>query len=260
MVKPNWVRGSLPLQKNRLTRFVMLNDVHVPDNVPLNKIFDFIKQFKPDYVLLVGDIVNNDPFDRWRLALPGKAKEVPDPEPYFEECNDILFVPLRAAVPKAKFIYWIGNHEYWSTKARETTGVGGELFEVWNHVDGIDGWVKRFGFANCGRLHFCHGDIVKNLPKHHARKVVDMMRRDVRYGHFHDIQEASFNSPTDKRELFTARACGTLQNFNPDFMQNRPHDWQHAFTYGYVHPNGKFHDATVRIIGGQFIAAGEAFE
>src|SRR3990167_10063938 len=91
----SWLTGDIPLVKGNITKFVMLNDIHVPHNIDLTNIFHFIQDFKPDYVLLVGDIVNNDPFDHWKKAKPGTFKGMPQPKSYYELCNKEFYRPLR---------------------------------------------------------------------------------------------------------------------------------------------------------------------
>ncbi len=251
-----WITGALPIKANELTKFVMLNDVHVPHNIPLDSILEFINDFEPDYVLLVGDIVNNDPFDHWARAVPRRFQGMPNPKEYYEECNQIFYRPLKEAVSdNCDIVHWVGNHEYWSNKAIGDMPEGEGYWEVWNNVENIDLWVPNKQIANLGKLHFLHGDIVTG--RGHAAKIMNLYRRNVRYGHFHNIEEASHQSPIDMIDRHTARSCGTLEEFNPEFMEGRPHSWLHAFTYGIVQPNGNFWDHTTVLIDGQFMANGK---
>src|SRR5579863_5793922 len=79
-----WVSGeALPLTKD-VTKFVLLNDVHVPHNIELDSVFTFFDDFKPDYAILNGDIVNNDPFSHWDKSSPLRFKNMPQPKAYYE--------------------------------------------------------------------------------------------------------------------------------------------------------------------------------
>src|SRR5689334_20788213 len=100
-----FIEGELPLIKNRETRYVQINDLHFPDSIDIRPIFDFIKNFKPDYVLEVGDIIQNTPFSHWERAVPGQFKQLPDPQEYYQECIDGYYKPMREAAGDAKRVH-----------------------------------------------------------------------------------------------------------------------------------------------------------
>jgi predicted phosphodiesterase len=258
----NWITGDIPLHKDRVSKFIMLNDIHVPHNIPLSGIFSFVRDFKPDYIFLVGDIVNNDPFDHWAKEKPGRAKKMPTPKAYYKLCNDLFFNPLaEAAGNDCKIGYWLGNHEQWSNRAIEYMPEGEGYWEVWNNVDPdtVDFWVPWKGIANLGHLHFTHGDIIRG-GKYHPWQMLQYFHRNIRYGHYHDVSTASYVAPIDQTDRHIARCNGCLEEYNPHFMENRPHNWQHAFTYGYVKPDGIFNDYQVVIFDNKFIVNGKAYE
>jgi hypothetical protein len=237
-----------------------MNDVHVPHNVPLKAIWQFARDWKPDYLLLVGDIMNMDPFDHWAKQNARKARELPAVKEYYESCNKLFYRPAREAVgDHCQIVHWIGNHEQWAYRAIDAMpGEGKGFWEPESNVECVDAWVRQFHLANLGRLHFLHGEHATG--KHHAEKVVTLYRRSVRYGHRHDVQEASYTSPVDGDDQHSARSCGTLERFNPDFMQGRPHNWVHSFNHGVVQPDGMFHDQTTRLIRGKFYANGRVYK
>jgi hypothetical protein len=137
---------------------------------------------------------------------------------------------------------------------------GQGYWETWNNIDPkyVDAWVPSKKLANLGKLHFMHGDFAASKDSH-AKKFLLMFLRNLRYGHWHDISEASYCSPIDQKERWTARSCGCLQKTNPTYMQNNPHNWVNAFTYGVVTPGGLFWDNTVKIIDGKFWAEGKMY-
>ncbi len=257
----NYVNGSLPLNNlEPYTRFVMLNDVHVPHNIPLDNVFKFIKDFKPDYVLLVGDIITNDPFSHWDKKSPLRFKSMPQPKKYYQECNKLFYKPLRKTVgDNCKIVHWIGNHEYWSNKAIAEMPEGEGYWEVENNIECIDAWVESKGVANLGKLHFIHGDVLKS-GYNSAQKMVSTWHRNVRYGHFHNLEEATQVNPIDVKDVHTARCCGTLEKPNPHYMFNQPNRWVNAFTYGIVNNiDGSFSDHTTVITNNKFMAHGKIY-
>lgn len=257
--KIDWVSSkSLELKKD-VTKFVLLNDVHVPHNIELNTIFEFFDDFKPDYAILNGDIINNDPFSHWDKQSPLRFKNMPQPKAYYEQCNEEFYRPLRDAVgKKCKTVHGIGNHEAWANKAIGEMPEGEGYWEVENNLENIDSWYASKTMVNLGKLYFVHGDII-NGGQNHSFKMLNYFRRNLRYGHYHDLQERSYNNPIDITERHTARSCGTLQKFNPGFMGNRPHDWMHCFTYGYVYTDGTFHDHTTVVVENKFMANGKLY-
>lgn len=259
-VKPvKWITGSLDLKTYKPTKFIMLNDVHVPDNIPLENIWEFCEDFQPDYLLLVGDIINNDAFSHWDKKSPLRFKSMPQPKSHYEECNKIFFRPARDAVGQnCKIVYWIGNHEDWTRRAIAEMPEGQGYWEVENNIENIDMWVESKGIANLGKLYFMHGDFI-NSSNGAAGKIVNLFHRSIRVGHFHSLQEQSHSDLIDVEDRHTARVCGTLQKFNPTFMGNRPHNWSHNFTYGYVMPNGIFFDHTTTIVKNSFMANGKLY-
>lgn len=254
-----WHTGSLGLISPE-TRFVMLNDVHVPHHIPMGNIWKFCEDFKPHYLLLVGDIVNNDPFSHWDRKSPLRFKSMPQPKQYYESCNIEFFRPARQAVGRDCNIgYWIGNHEYWSNKAIQEMPEGEGYWEVENNIEEIDFWVPSKQLANLGKLHFLHGDAIQG-GRHHSLKMLNYYRRNLRYGHYHNLELSSYTSPIDVEDRHTARCCGTLEKPNPGFMANRPHDWMACVTYGVVLPNGNFFDDTAVITNNSFMANGKIYK
>lgn len=255
-----WVSGSLRLMKDRPTRFVFLNDVHVPDSIELAPVFEFIGDFKPDHIILGGDILDMASFSHWERDRPRRAREMPYPADEYGLCRDRFFMPLRKAAPKAIITLMMGNHEARAEHSIDAFPEGRGFWEVERNVTGVDQFTKQYDTVALGKLWFAHGDILTCNSKVAAQRILDLYRRSIRIGHFHCLSETGYTSPVDIDDRHSARVCGTLQNFQPNFMRHRPHSWQHAFTHGIVEPNGKFWDWTSRINGGVFYAEGRRYK
>lgn len=257
--EPVWQRGPLHLRKDRATRFVFLSDVHVPDNIPLDAVFSFMEDFTPDHTILGGDILDMKSFSHWERETPRKARKMPSPRGEYDVANERFFSPLRAACPRSRRTYLLGNHEQWSEKTIDHQPEGEGYWEIWRNVKHVDAWVENKSHTSLGKLTFLHGDIIGGSSKTCADRMLNLYRRSVRFGHFHSLNEASYTSPVDIADRHTARCCGTLQRFQPGYMKHRPHAWIHAFTYGFVEPTGTFWDTTVRINNGVFYAEGRRY-
>ncbi|MDP2365103.1 MAG: hypothetical protein Q8M94_15210, partial [Ignavibacteria bacterium] len=72
----------------------------------------FINDFKPDMVILGGDIHDWTPASHWianqSLLLDGQSIGK-----CYKELHDVLLNPLKEASPNSKVIYLQGNHENW---------------------------------------------------------------------------------------------------------------------------------------------------
>lgn len=256
-----WVSGPLAIRKDRVTRFVFLNDVHVPDSIELAPIFEFIHDFKPDHVVLGGDILDMASFSHWERDKPRRAREMPYPAEEYALCRDRFFTPLRRAAPKATTTLIMGNHEARAEHSIDAFPEGKGFWEVERNVgDGVDQFAKQYDTVALGKLWFSHGDILQGSSKTAADRMLNMYRRSMRSGHWHCLSEASYTSPVDQADRHTARVCGTLQKFQPGFMRHRPHAWIHAITHGVVEPSGRFWDMTTRINDGVFYAEGRKYK
>ena len=52
----------------KLTKVVALFDVHIPHNIPLGGVYDFLNDEKPDVVIIGGDFLNVDSLSHWAMA------------------------------------------------------------------------------------------------------------------------------------------------------------------------------------------------
>jgi predicted phosphodiesterase len=251
---------SLPLVRGRATRFVLLNDVHVPDNIPLDGVMAFVESFKPDHVILNGDILDLACFSAWERGTPRRARQMPYPADEYGIANERFFAPLRRASGKAAITYHLGNHEHRAERAIDAYPEGQGYWEVHRNVQGVDQYVENRRVFSLGKLWLTHGDLIDaGNSQTAARRLLNQFRRSMRVGHWHTLEEVSHTSPIDIADRHTVRVCGTLQKFDPDYMKHRPHAWIYGFTYGFVEPGGTFWDSTVRINNGRFYAEGKAW-
>jgi len=91
-------------------RVLVISDLHIPfEDKGLVElvVFDFGKDFKPDTIILNGDVVDNYSLSRY-LKIPSKSQPL---EVELLEAEQFLR-RLRAAFPAARIIYVFGNHEF----------------------------------------------------------------------------------------------------------------------------------------------------
>jgi hypothetical protein len=163
---------------------------------------------------------------------------------------------VRRKNPDCKIIYEQGNHEFRATleanklKNRKWKGFLNVPKQLKLNDMGIR-WVKSWEGQNfhVGKAHFSHGIYV---GLHHAKKHVLTWGECIYYGHTHDVQEYPLVVQGKNRTL-VGKSLGCMCQLSPEYMRNRPSDWQQAFAVFMFMPNGNFTEHTVRLFNHKFI-------
>lgn len=244
----------------RPLKIVSLFDTHVPYNINLRPVWKFIYDFRPDVVVLGGDMHDWTVASHWianqSLVLDGKSLK-----DSFKELHDVILNPLREISPRSKKIYLMGNHENWLEQTIELNRNGLGYWEMENNIDErkykIE-FVKVNGsYMPCINLVYIHGCYVN---EYHAKKTVQAYHNSVIYGHCHTIQSHMDISPVDTDKYYKASSVGCLSTTNPNYMRNRPNKHVNAFNYCYVDEDKEyFNDTTVIIVQGTFWANGRFY-
>ncbi len=252
--------GKLPLKKGYST-FIALFDMHYPHTVYFDALLQVLTDAKPDYLILGGDIINNDPFNHWAKKKPKLTKVMPQPHAYYELANRDLFKPIREAVGrKTNIIYILGNHEDWSNKAVDMIPEGEGYFEVERNIDYVDSFVKNKNMVALGDLWFSHGDTTPFGKNNHARKVVERLHRNVVFGHYHDYEAYSLSVPVDEKPLMGV-SVPCLTDTNPcSYGGDMPNNRSHGFAEGAVRSDGRFDLTVIHIKEGEFTYHGKRYK
>ena len=231
-----------------MKKIVALYDIHYPYNINLKPVIEFIKDFKPDTVILGGDSLDLAYLSHWNELSPGKWQGS-DLLRDYEEFGKILDT-IR---PMCKDMFFImGNHEKWVTDFGNKFPTLKGIIDIAKGLKFKERNIKTISFGNfvkIGHLFFMHGASVTGF---HSKKMVGDWQRCVRYGHVHDFQAYSLISPIDTHKVYNAISCGCLCKRNPEYLHNRPNKWQHGFYYAIVDKQGNFTDSFVPIIRNKF--------
>lgn len=250
------------VQMPQYGREVALFDLHHPyhDTRALASILAFLRDYKPDVLILGGDAMDAGPFSHWTERKINLIRTMPPAHEMFGSFIVDILKPIRDAIGADTYIiYLLGNHEDWVRQAIEADPRGEGFWEVERNMGGlVDSVVpyvseNQHNHVNMGKLYFTHG-YTTNV--YHARKVADDYNRPVRYGHTHDMQLYTHRTAVDVHDFHIARSCGCLCNLNPAYAKNRPNRWVHGFQYGEVERDGSFSDDVPVIINGRFKADG----
>lgn len=256
----------------KILKSVLLPDIHFPyhDKKTWNAVIKFIKWFKPDQVVLMGDALEMSAINHWKrekgnLRFFEGKRLIKEYKKFIRE----ILVPIEKLCPKAKKVYLGGNHEEWANRLIDEQPNLAELIEPevvmnlatrgWKWipyvgVDKNDNVVR--GSYTIGKLTLVHGEYTN---KYHAGKTSDVFSKSVAYGHTHDIQLYTKVHVEDPSDYHTAQSIGCLCNRSPEFGKGRANRWVHSFGVLYTRPNGHYNLYVPIIIGGRFTFAGKNF-
>lgn len=211
-------------------RGVFLSDIHMPENIPLGPVLSFVKETKPDYIILGGDVIDAEGL---HASESMKAEDVK--LSWFKRDVKLasgLIASLKAASSNANIIYLEGNHEqrYARLQAKYP-----ELFaEVLGFSKAMTPLVNvyiPYGTAESyfliGDTVFVHGDI---FPDAHAKAYATRYSPSkVVYGHLHHFQAYTTHRALMHEGVRYALTAGCLSTLNPDWKRGKANQWVNGF-------------------------------
>lgn len=252
-----------------MEKFVALFDLHygyeinssrhkVPlhDSKALSVAMQFIKDFKPDRVILGGDMLDCGSISHHNLGSAGKLEGLrilADAKGLREKVLD----PLEAT--SASLTYMLGNHESWLDQLVEKVPSLDGIIQA-EHLLKLDNWnvVEQGGIHKVGKLVFVHGDNITG-GQYCANKAVVDYEANVRFGHFHTFQAATKSTPVEANG-HTGIAVPCLCRKSPNYGNKAPNKWMQGFLWGYTGgPNGSFNDYVTVIVNGHACVNGKQY-
>ena len=267
-------------EKKVIKRIVLLPDIHYPkQNKPAMKaVFEFIKWFKPTNITLIGDAMEMDSINPFKMSRDEKKHfQGKNLMKEYEGFDKEILTPLdkicehsdKRRKPVEK-IYMGGNHELWANSliaklpyVLENAIEPEKCLKLeergWKWVPYLvsdNGCGVRRGMVQYGKLLVIHGHYSN---KYHSAKMADMYSKSIAYGHVHDVQFYTKVFSDDATGYHTAQSIGCLCNTSPAFMRGRGNRWVNSFAVVYLQENGNFNLYTIIIIKGKFVFAGKLF-
>ena len=230
-------------------RGVALWDIHSPEynKACMNIVFMFLKDFKPDYLVLPGDqmdfgCISHHNKGKYRLLENARLKH--DYKVFQEKILDKFDEILKLS---CKRYFMIGNHEYWVDRLVDDNPQLEGLVELENNLDLSKYKIIPFNeVLTIGEMNFIHG-IWTN--KYHAEKNIRIYNKNIFSGHIHTNQIFTVVSPINSLPR-QGVSVGCLCNKNMDYMHEKPSAWIHQFLYWYELSDGTFRYYIVTIING----------
>lgn len=252
-----------------MTKFAFLCDLHYGyerrsgHKVPLhdikafNAVLSFLKEFKPDHLILGGDILDCSAVSHHNHGKPGRTEGMRLFQDA-QECREKIITPLRKL--NAKNLYYImGNHEDWVNDLVDDMPALGGLVEVERLLE-LDDFtvIPQGGHVSVGKLTFVHGDQIKG-GEHVAKSAVISYERSVRFGHHHTYQVYTKTSALDIKLGRTGVAVPCLCTKAPKYGEGNPNRWQQGFNWGYILNDGTYRDYVSIIIDGRLVVDGKVY-
>jgi len=223
------------------TTGVFLADSHMPDNINLDPVFEYIKDTKPNIVILGGDII--DAKNLYMVeSMPASTFKM---EWYTRDVELMsgLMRRLHDIVPQAKVIFLAGNHEnrYCNLARKYPDAFKGRFdFEgvirkyykeaIWIPYNTYDSYYK------IGDCIFMHGRI---YPQNHAKKYAENLNPfKVVYGHLHSFQAFTIHSAIPNMPAKYALNPGCLTTLAPEWKKGSPNMWVGGFA-SFISINGE---------------------
>lgn len=253
-----------------MEKFVALYDLHwgyerrgghktpLHDTKALNAALAYIQDFKPDHIILGGDILDCGSISHHNHGKPGAVEGfrlLGDAK----ELRKALIDPIEKLKAKS-LTYIVGNHEDWLTDLAEKIPAIEDIVDIKAVLGLTDKWkvVPSGETHRLGKLIFMHGDQVKG-GEHSAKWATVAFESNVRFGHHHTFQVYTKTSAIDTNG-HTGIAVPCLCKKNPRYGGGAPNRWMQGFLWGYVNvPNGIFSDFVSVIINGSTIINGKEY-
>lgn len=239
-------------------RGVALFDIHSPEyNIAcMNIVFEFLKDFKPHYLVLGGDQLDFgciSHHNKGKIRLTENARLKRDYKGFQANILDKIDSIVSKRCEK---YFMIGNHEYWVERLVDDNPQLEGLVEVKNNLNLKDYTIVPFNnVLTIGEMNFIHG-IWCN--KYHAEKNIRIYNKNIFSGHLHTNQIFTVVSPINNLPR-QGVSVGCLCNKNMDYMHEKPSAWMHQFMYWYELEDKTFRYYLVTILHGIAIINGKVY-
>ena len=232
-----------------IKRAIILPDVHIDDSVPVpyKIVKEFIKDIKPDEIILLGDFADIASLSAWDYdkKRPMEGRRYKREMATLNKELDFLQKHTK------KITYLEGNHEFrierYLDKNPEMEGLI-ELPEQLNLKARNINFIEMNKLYSIGKCNFTHGMYTN---KYHATKHLQALGCSIVYGHGHRAQ--SDMMCMKMQDPIMAYGLGCLCGKQPDYMRGRPSNWINQFAVFEWDEKGNFNIYPVNIIHNRFM-------
>lgn len=211
-----------------IMKILCIGDLHIPfqDNKAVECIYEFLKYFRPSYIVILGDFVDFYAISRYDRE-PERLNSLNDE---IEQGKEIL---NKIRMLTSCNIIWLeGNHEgRWKKfvyrRAPELACVFPSFSEIFNlhsfKIDFVEDLTKRY--VTIDNYLFRHGDEVASMEFSGRYLLKKYLKKGVS-GHSHRLSTVRLR--TFDQQLFWSE-CGCLCKLTPSYCSFP--NWQQGFVY-----------------------------
>jgi predicted phosphodiesterase len=242
-----------------MKKIIAIYDPHLDDGElpkPYKLIKKFVKEFKPDEIILGGDFLDVAALSAWDLQ---KSRKMEGRRYKKEIARGNLELDYLQKHTK-KVTYLEGNHEdrveRYLDKHSEMVGLIEVPDQLHLSLRGIE-FVPMNELYKVGKyLYFTHGCY---WNAHYAKKTVSEYGCCIVVGHTHRFQVHTI-FPKMQNEPWVCYGLGCAGDLNPAWVRNKPRGHLNQFAVCYVSDDGRFNLYPITIIKNSFIWNGKTYK
>lgn len=239
-----------------IEKIVVIPDAHVSTSTSkeYKVVKKFIKEFKPNKIILLGDFMDVSALSHWDMdkkrLIEGKRykKEIEAVNrelDYLQEYSD-------------EIVYIEGNHEDRVERYLDTNPEVEGLLEVQDLLKLKERnikWISINKTYRVGHMYFTHG-MYANANT--AKRTLMAFGCNICVGHTHRPQVETLNMVMQRPTMSYVLGC--LCDKSPDYLNDKPSSWINQFAVMYNDTRtGKFNLYPINIIDSQFIWEGKSY-
>lgn len=259
-------RMGLPsLQEPVSTRSaIVIPDLQVPyhDQKALKLVEQYMEDKDWDIYINLGDLLDLPQISHYNDRKPRVVENMRLKED-FDKAEEILRRHRDLVGEDCEMYYLEGNHEERLERYLDKNPEHEGLIEIPNRLplDELDiQWIKSYSQGEkltIGEANLVHG---RYTNKYHSKKHALKYMSNIFYGHTHDVQ--SFSMETEGSDhTYIGQSLGCLCDYELQYKQGQPDNWQQAVTTFFFQPNGNFNHYISRIFDYKFVApSGETYQ
>jgi hypothetical protein len=228
------------------------------DERAMDVALQFASDFKPDVLLLTGDILDCAAISHHNSNKPGRTEGMRIMDDA-QGLNTNFINPLNHIMGKKQKVWIDGNHEAWLYDLEDAMpGLIGLLQPA--QLLNLDGYhvVPEGGHFDLGKLTFVHGNQLSG-GEHIAKSAVTSWERSIRFGHHHTYQVYTKTTPVHNKLGKTGIAVPCLCTKDPKYGEGKANRWVQGINYGYVFNDGSYADDVALITTGRMVANGKIY-
>jgi len=247
---------SIPTEVEKV---VFIGDTHHPfqDKVAIRLMLSFIRWFQPQFIYLIGDIID-------MYAVSSYSKDANKASKFQLEIDaTIEFLHhVKNACPDAEIAYKDGNHEdrlvTYIKKHEEMAGLKALTIPALLELDSLGITHQGYrGYLSHHNFLVEHGDRVSVGSAMTAKKMFERRQNSGISGHTHRL---GAHHRTTLQGHYTWYENGCLCHMDPEYINGTP-DWQHGFSIGhYLLEEERMVIDQIPIINGSLFYQGKLFK